>query len=317
MDPFHLTPLSKDELGPETIRVGDEEFDSIRSGDPSLQLWSAAGVALPGSQAFLLLMICFFMIWPVSYSMFTRYFNIGSIRSDEVFSILLCLVMPTIVISLGSLDGQDIFAYIKSFSLMALAAAFIFFKYHSRDTPGFRRACTVIMFTFLGINIMEAVVFELKEFGLNYYNIANAVAGFLNTIGVVVIGYRFGAWIRNEGPDRIHMNLNLTPLWVVAYTVWNLAYMASYFPQQAALYGSVSLLVPLFLAFVIKADWLESRVHTLLIISVFSTLVGGLNGAFVATHGLLQDMFLSETYRASMSFTGLALNIFMLFKLFN
>lgn len=294
------------------------------------------------------------MVWPVNFYTFTNVFTLKkhvrskfswikesnyTLRSDELASWFLGLVLPGVLIGLGSLEGQDSFAYLKSFSLMFMSLAFIFFKYHAgypHPSRFWSTACTVVVHGGLAINVLEACFFELAKFeDSKWFNYVNGVSGIASTIGLIVISHKYGCGVlkfdqhekeelsevqKNRMKDRImrgdevQMRCNLTPLYIVGYTFWNMGYMASYFPLQAALYIACSLEAPFLSAFVGHSDWLEFRVHSLLAVSNFSTFLWGANGGWIASHGFMGEIIAGDAFRIAVTIIGTLFNVAFLYE---
>jgi len=130
----------------------------------------------------------------------------------------------------------------------------------------------------LAINIMEAVVRDFECYSLNGFidgvmisggpwNIMNGIAGILN---ILAISGWVGIYISNDKkrdmiwPDQLWF-------WIIAYDLWNFAYVYNCLGDHAFYAGAMLLLsctIPAF--FIKKGAWLQHRAQTLAVWVMFA-----------------------------------------------
>lgn len=129
----------------------------------------------------------------------------------------------------------------------------------------------------LSINILEAVVRDFQSFGVNGFvdgvltiggpwNIMNGIAGLIN---IVTITGWMGIFI---GKDKKKDMLwpDMLWFWVIAYDLWNFAYVYNCVSDHAFYAGAallISCTIPAF--FMKKGAWLQHRAQTLAIWMMF------------------------------------------------
>ncbi len=123
----------------------------------------------------------------------------------------------------------------------------------------------------LAVNILEACVRDFQCFGLNGmvdgvmmvggpWNIMNGVAGILN---IVTISGCMGIYV-SSGKKRDMMWPDMLWFWVIAYDIWNFAYVYNCVSDHSFYAGAALLIAPTLAAFLIKKGaWLQHRAHTL------------------------------------------------------
>ncbi len=123
----------------------------------------------------------------------------------------------------------------------------------------------------LAINILEACVRDFQCFNLNGivdgvmmvggpWNIMNGIAGILNIL--TITGF-MGIYVAND-KRRDMMWPDMLWFWVIAYDIWNFAYVYNCVSDHSFYAGAALLIAPTLTAFFIKKGaWLQHRAHTL------------------------------------------------------
>lgn len=168
------------------------------------------------------------------------------------------------------------FPWVKTYSAVAGVVGFMALRYiKGMDTNKW-----MLMFppAILAINIMEAVVRDFECFSYNGlvdgiliyggpWNIMNGIAGILN---IITISGWVGIYV---GKDKIKDMLWPDQLWfwVIAYDLWNFAYVYNCIPDHSFYSGMILLLSCTIPAFLIKKGaWLQHRAQTLALWAMFS-----------------------------------------------
>lgn len=161
----------------------------------------------------------------------------------------------------------------------------------TRRRMGLNRGVEVALSFLLLVNVMEATLWQIIVVGQRWWDVVNACSGLLLCavvvvsalrwgVGVRVYAYNSGLWdateqggvktevtplkVKSYGEER-QIHIWLTPLFVLAYTVWNAAFLAVYAPEDFVFFVVVSLLTPLAVVAVWpRASWIDARAHTLL-----------------------------------------------------
>lgn len=161
------------------------------------------------------------------------------------------------------------FAWVKTYS--ALVGCYIGLGLRFSRRMQARKWCCVLPAAILVLNIIEAIARELEVMGMGAgvvdgmfylggpWNAMNALAGLLN---ILTLSGWFGIVITK---DRHHDLVwpDMTWFWIVAYDLWNFAYVYNCLTDRA-FYSAALLLsctIPAFL--VKKGAWAQHRVHTL------------------------------------------------------
>jgi len=143
-----------------------------------------------------------------------------------------------------------------------------------RFIPGMENKKFMLMLPaiILALNIMEAVIRDFQVSTFNGvrdgmllvggpWNILNGIAGILN---IIAISGWMGIFVdrKNKQQDMLWPDM-LIP-WIIAYDLWNFAYVYNCVPDHAFYAGLALLLsctIPAF--FIKKGAWLQHRAHTL------------------------------------------------------
>jgi hypothetical protein len=197
-------------------------------------------------------------------------------RKSKLASVLLFLVLPIILTftlwpktaGKGSSVGTW-FAWVKVYSSLAGCLGFMAIRYFDKLSKN--KFCLIFPPLILSVNIFEAVMREFQLVSANGFldgmiiiggpwNIMNAVAGILN---IITLSGWFGIIISKDNskdmiwPDQLWF-------WIIAYDLWNFAYVYNCVPDHAFYAGAALLLsctIPAF--FIKKGAWLQHRAQTL------------------------------------------------------
>lgn len=165
----------------------------------------------------------------------------------------------------------------------------------------------------LAINILEAVVRDFQCFGLNGlvdgvviiggpWNIMNGIAGILN---IITISGWLGIYITKD-KKRDMVWPDMLWFWIIAYDLWNFAYVYNCVSDHAFYAGAALLLsctIPAF--FIKKGAWLQHRAQTLAFWMMFVMSYP----AFVDTSKYAVKSSHNETALFIVSFLALAFNV--------
>lgn len=280
-------------------------LENGNNGSFSEQLWFTAGQSSPFGQMVIILVVSAWVVWPVNFSTIYCAFKIGPIRSDLFFSVFWGLILPVIIPAAGMFAGRDAFVWIKQFSLVTLSMIFVLFKYIMPFPHQSRKvsvACTLAVHGCLLVNIAEACYWEVAKLNQGPYNYINGIGGAILIFCLCTYSYQWGCGVMCTPDDKIRqMRCNLTPIFVIAYTIWNIEYNACYHPEKAMYYIFASLLAPLVGAFTGHIDWLEVRVHALLHAANLRLLPGGGNGPLISLIGIGESFYQNEALRYILS----------------
>jgi len=202
-------------------------------------------------------------------------------RRNKLTGIIFFIIVP-IILSIfvwpktsGAESGAataNWFQWAKTYS--AIAGCLIFMGLRFSEKIRAKKWYYILPMAILNLNIAEAVVREFQVAGMGNqvvngmtyiggpWNIMNAIAGILTTL--TVTGW-FGIIIsKSKTKDMIWPDM--TWFWIVAYDLWNVAYLYNCVTDRAVYGGVVLLLAATIPAFTIKKGaWLQHRAHTLAI----------------------------------------------------
>ncbi|WP_067841804.1 DUF5692 family protein [Amphibacillus sediminis] len=197
------------------------------------------------------------------------------IRRSKFANGLLFIALPLVLTPIWYINrDNDItswFTWIKVYSALAGSIIYLVVRY----TNFYKNHKWYLIFipAILAINILEAVVREFQVGvqgfsgivdGMYYisggWNYLNAVAGLLNML--LICGW-FGIYA-TSGKCRDMIWSDQTPLWIIAYGIWNISYVYSCAPGNAFYSGfalNIAATVPALLW--AKGTWMQTRAHTL------------------------------------------------------
>lgn len=171
------------------------------------------------------------------------------------------------------------FHWVKVYSALLGCIGFMLIRYN----PKLSRNKYVLLFPplILSINILEACIRDFQVFAMHAsgqivdgvvmmsgpWNIMNGIAGILN---ILAISGWMGIFIsRDENRDMLWPDMLWW--WIVAYDIWNFAYVYNCVSDHAFYAGAallVSCTIPAF--FIRRGAWLQHRAHTLAIWMMFT-----------------------------------------------
>lgn len=161
------------------------------------------------------------------------------------------------------------FHWVKVYSALAGCLGFLLIRMSKKvEQSKFRVIFPPLI---LAINILEACVRDFQCFSLNGmvdgvmmvggpWNIMNGIAGILN---ILTISGFVGIYVASD-KKRDMMWPDMLWFWVIAYDIWNFAYVYNCVSDHAFYAGAALLIAPTLAAFLIKKGaWLQHRAHTL------------------------------------------------------
>ncbi|MBN2619240.1 MAG: hypothetical protein JXR64_13090 [Spirochaetales bacterium] len=203
-------------------------------------------------------------------------------RMSKIVSFGIFLILPVILTFTlwpkTAAEGSSVgtwFAWAKAYSSLAGCLGFMALRYSKKLSKN----KFMLMFppTILSINILEAVIREFELISSNGFldgmiilggpwNIMNGIAGILNIITL-------SGWVgiivsKNKSKDMIWPDQLW--FWIIAYDLWNFAYVYNCVPDHSFYAGAALLLsctIPAF--FIKKGAWLQHRAQTLGIWMIF------------------------------------------------
>lgn len=201
-------------------------------------------------------------------------------RYNKYTGIVMFIVVPAILSifvwphTSGANSGAataNWFSWAKTYSALAGCIIFIAFRYSKKMQS--KKWFYLLPPGILALNILEAVVREFQVSGMHEvvngmtyiggpWNYMNAIAGILNI--VTICGW-YGIFAsKDKQKDMIWPDMCW--FWIIAYDLWNFAYLYNCVTDRA-LYGGVALLLSCTIpAFTIKKGaWLQHRAQTLAI----------------------------------------------------
>ena len=199
-------------------------------------------------------------------------------RQGRWISVAMFVVLPlvlTVTVWPTTAAGAGWFPWVNTYSALAGAVGFMAIRF----IPGLENNRAALCFPplILAVNIAEAVARELQislnpasvdAFGAapGPWNMFNAVAGIINIL--TITGW-FGIIIsRDKKRDMVWPDMLW--FWILAYDLWNMAYVYNSL-RDGAIYAGVSLLLACTIpAFMIKRGaWLQHRAQTLALFIMF------------------------------------------------
>ena len=197
-------------------------------------------------------------------------------RSSKWISLLIFLAVPAVLpftvwnhtAGAGSSVGTW-FHWAKVYSALAGCLGFMALRF----VKGWSKNKYLLMFPalILSLNIMEAVIRDFQCYNLNGlvdgvvmvggpWNIMNGIAGILN---IITISGWVGIFI-SKGKNKDMLWPDQLWFWIIAYDLWNFAYVYNCVSDHAFYAGAallISCTIPAF--FIKKGAWLQHRAQTL------------------------------------------------------
>jgi hypothetical protein len=179
------------------------------------------------------------------------------------FVVLPLILTPLIWINAGSNPGSTIntwFHWAKLYSVIIAVIGFTAFRYTKFEENKFMKFFPALI---LAVNIAEAVARDF-ELGFaqpgQYWHFLNGIAGILS---IVTISGWSGIYSDKEGNKKDMLWPDMTTLWIIAYDVWNLAYIWFCVPEHAGFGIAVLLSCTIPSLFIKKGTWIQARAFTL------------------------------------------------------
>lgn len=161
------------------------------------------------------------------------------------------------------------FHWVKVYSALAGCLGFMALRYNEKLSKN--KYLLIFPALILSINIVEAVVRDFQCKGFNEildgmmiiggpWNIMNGVAGILNILTLS----GFVGIIISKGKSKDMLWPDQLWFWIIAYDLWNFAYVYNCVPDHSFYAGAallISCTIPAF--FIKKGAWLQHRAHTL------------------------------------------------------
>ncbi|MGL5085751.1 MAG: DUF5692 family protein [Clostridium sp.] len=207
----------------------------------------------------------------------TRRSKVLSILAYCVLPVVLCVLIFTGV--LGSPTGKSWFGWVKVVSALIGIYGFMIIRFTKLSKTKF---AVLFPVSILAINIFEAVYKEIEVFmqyktisvdpsGLvvlgGFWNILNAIAGILCI--VTLTGFMGVKASKDKSKDMIWPDM--TWMYIIGYTLWNLAYVYNCVSTRAMYAGVAILLAAIIAEFVFKRGaWLQHRAQILALYAMFS-----------------------------------------------
>lgn len=206
-------------------------------------------------------------------------------RRSKVLSILAYGVLPVLLATLiftdvlGSPTGKTWFGWVKVVSALLGIYGFMLIRFTKLGKTKF---AVIYPLAILSINILEAVYKDIEVF-MTYktmqvdqaglvvlggpWNILNAIAGILCIVTLTgFVGIKVS---KDKSKDMIWPDM--TWMYIVGYTLWNLAYVYNCVSTRGMYAGVAILLAALIAEFVFKRGaWLQHRAQILALYAMFS-----------------------------------------------
>ncbi|MEA4907412.1 MAG: hypothetical protein GYA17_09685 [Chloroflexi bacterium] len=203
-------------------------------------------------------------------------------RLNKWFALAIFLVLPAIlpftVWKYTAVPGSSVgtwFHWAKVYSSLAGCLGFLALR-HIKSW-GANKYALLFPPLILAINILEAVVRDFQSFGVNGlvdgvytiggpWNIMNGVAGLINII--TITGWMGIFMGKDQKKDMLWPDMLW--FWVIAYDLWNFAYVYNCVSDHAFYAGAallISCTIPAF--FIKKGAWLQHRAQTLGVWMIF------------------------------------------------
>ncbi|MDO1604568.1 DUF5692 family protein [Lactobacillus sp. YT155] len=242
-------------------------------------------------------------------------------RSSKLMSVLLFIILPiclTIFVwphtaGPGSSTGTW-FHWVKVYSALAGCLGFMALRYYPKLSAN--KWLLIFPPFILAFNICEAVIRDFQVSGMHgmidgvfmnggSWNIMNGIAGIINII--TITGW-FGIRIGKDKHQDMLWPDQIWP-WIIAYDVWNFAYVYNCVGDHAFYAGLALLIAPTTAAFFIKkGTWLQARAQTLAFWMMFTMSYP----AFVTDSQFSVASSHNSTALFIVSFLALAINVAVL-----
>jgi hypothetical protein len=205
----------------------------------------------------------------------TRRWRAAGIAFFVALPIVLTIFVWPHTAGAGSSTGTW-FHWVKVYSALAGCLGFMALRYHPRLAA--KRWALAFPAAILAINIAEAVLRDFQVAGMSEgvvdgvymvpgpWNVMNGVAGILNL--VTICGWAGITISRSRSRDMLWPDMLW--FWIIAYDLWNFAYVYNCVGDHAFYAGAALLISCTIPAFVFKRGaWLQHRAHTLALWMMF------------------------------------------------
>lgn len=184
------------------------------------------------------------------------------------------------------------FHWVKVYSALAGCLGFMFIRYYGEKksaisykkkagSPAIPKLLLLFPPFILSVNILEACIRDFQVYGMHAtgqiidgvtmisgpWNIMNGIAGILN---ILAISGWMGITISKD-KSRDMLWPDMMWFWIIAYDLWNFAYVYNCVSDHAFYAGAALLVactIPAF--FIKKGAWLQHRAHTLALWMMFT-----------------------------------------------
>ncbi|MBN4070030.1 MAG: hypothetical protein COA82_03895 [Alkaliphilus sp.] len=189
-----------------------------------------------------LMILSYILVMYISYEIIRR-------STWIVFGVF--IVAPVVSIPIWLSGVSDWFIIAKTYT----AVLYLLWTQATRSLQKLNKSKVMLggIYLLLVINILEAVYRDIQTGGY-----VNAAAGVLLCIAIPTI--------KEISIDKIgkfnDLHWNMSKLWIVAYTIWNIAFVLGNFPHAFGMH-IVVLGVPLVLGMINPKIWMQVRIITL------------------------------------------------------
>lgn len=166
------------------------------------------------------------------------------------FIIASVVLFPCWILLIGV---DDWFSWLK---VLSIAIGIIVLSFFRTTRLGNTKWCQWIVYAFLVVNILEAVMKDIQSGDLA--NVLNAAAGILL---VLTLNKIHTIHIDKNYQDLYWDSMSLA--WIIGYTLWNWVFVYLNFGLESGLQHIAVLGSALVVAFTNKKRWLQARVFTL------------------------------------------------------
>ena len=218
---------------------------------------------------------CF--IWICVVKPYTTLLNISYLKYLPIISIVLIAIILFIVIVYeqlykNTLSDENIFAILKiSTLLFGIIAREIFLAYHAQSGSRNFKVFTFFVMIFFMINILEASAtsiissMDTNKQELDKIQEVPNLELFSGIIGItlcvivsmmLIRGYRVDMFYDSSS---LYIKTKLGPLFILAYTFWNLLFVIQIGGLPTLLNFCSTLLLPIIVEYSGSGDWLQTR----------------------------------------------------------
>ncbi|WP_028114392.1 MULTISPECIES: DUF5692 family protein [Ferrimonas] len=170
-------------------------------------------------------------------------------------TVVIFFVLPIVLIPLWASYGVSYwFKWVKLYSVVGACVLFTLIRYTKVGEMKWAKFCAA---GFLALNISEAV---LQDFSMGYTaNVLNAIGGIFSII--TLTGWAQIQAAKTKDKDMVWPAM--TTFWIIAYDVWNFAFVYLNFPGSATAQFMVLTAATIPSLLITKGTWLQARAFTL------------------------------------------------------